>query len=407
MRMKKMNILYVLLITIFVALWTLSATDHCFAQTELTMGVPYSDTMSSSGEQKYYLINVPAGVNLFVMLDKDSCWDSEIIIKYAEPLPYWDYDDKDGGNGDYSDQAVEISSTQAGYYYIRVKSHHYAAGSYNVTAHDNTTLPALTMNVPAAGSLSWNEDEVYYQIQVPAGDRLFVMLDKDSRWDSEIMIKYGALPTDADNDAKGGGNGDYSEQAVEISSTQLGYYYIRVKSFYSSGGSYIITPRTSLDELTSDTPVSGDLTWRGETQYYEILIPSGEHLYVKLNKDSSWNSTIYIRCGALPTPTEYDAMMSGNSDLEVDIPYTQGGYCYVMIVSNSYSGGSFTSSTQSHLSEVNPDIHYSYDSLGRLIGVTYPSGTQITYSYDERGNRLEYIVAAGFAGDFEPDGDVD
>ena len=35
---------------------------------------------------------------------------------------------------------------------------------------------------------------------------------------------------------------------------------------------------------------------------------------------------------------------------------------------------------------------YSYDALGRLISVTYSDGAQITYTYDDAGNRTATYV---------------
>lgn len=37
-------------------------------------------------------------------------------------------------------------------------------------------------------------------------------------------------------------------------------------------------------------------------------------------------------------------------------------------------------------------IAYSYDTLGRLVQVSYPNGAVIQYSYDQSGNRLTYVV---------------
>lgn len=37
-------------------------------------------------------------------------------------------------------------------------------------------------------------------------------------------------------------------------------------------------------------------------------------------------------------------------------------------------------------------ISYSYDTLGRLVQVTYPNGAVIQYIYDANGNRTTYIV---------------
>src|SRR4051794_31994421 len=38
-------------------------------------------------------------------------------------------------------------------------------------------------------------------------------------------------------------------------------------------------------------------------------------------------------------------------------------------------------------------VGYSYDALGRLTGVTYPDGKQVTYGYDHAGNRTLSSVA--------------
>src|SRR5205085_2896099 len=37
-------------------------------------------------------------------------------------------------------------------------------------------------------------------------------------------------------------------------------------------------------------------------------------------------------------------------------------------------------------------ISYTYDQLGRLSQVAYPSGTVIRYNYDVLGNRTSYVV---------------
>jgi len=39
-------------------------------------------------------------------------------------------------------------------------------------------------------------------------------------------------------------------------------------------------------------------------------------------------------------------------------------------------------------------LQYSYDPLGRLVGVVYPDGVTVTYTYDSAGNRTQVVRTA-------------
>ena len=105
-----------------------------------------------------------------------------------------------------------------------------------------TVQQELTLGVPVTGNLSGTGDEKYYQVNVTAGQRLFVVLDSDYNYNSyDLYIKFGSLPTTVDYDDKG--DSPNADQAVEIASTQAGYYYIMVRST-SGGGNYTIIAYT-------------------------------------------------------------------------------------------------------------------------------------------------------------------
>jgi len=97
----------------------------------------------------------------------------------------------------------------------------------------------LTLGVVAAGSLSGTGDEQYFRVQVASGQHLFVVLDaSEHNYNSyDLYIKFDALPTTIDYDDKGASPD--ADQAVEIPDTQVGYYYVMVRST-SGGGNYTI-----------------------------------------------------------------------------------------------------------------------------------------------------------------------
>ena len=209
-------------------------------QQELTLGVPVAGSLSGTGDEKYYQVSVTAGEHLFVVLDSaGNVYASELYIKFGSLPTTVDYDDK--GDSPNADQAVEIASTQAGYYYIMVRS---TSGGWNYTiaAHTNSSFPTLTLGTAQAGSLQGTYDIKYYQVSVTAGQRLFVVLDSDNNYNSyDLYIKFGSLPTTVVYDDKG--DSPNADQAVEIASTQAGYYYIMVRST-GGGGNYTIIAYT-------------------------------------------------------------------------------------------------------------------------------------------------------------------
>jgi YD repeat-containing protein len=50
---------------------------------------------------------------------------------------------------------------------------------------------------------------------------------------------------------------------------------------------------------------------------------------------------------------------------------------------------------------------YGYDSLGRLVSVTYPNGSRVQYAYDKAGNRVsETVTLPAVRSESVPQGEV-
>jgi hypothetical protein len=215
--------------------YTIVAHDDSTFPT-LTLGTPKAGSLQETYDIKYYQVSVTAGEHLFVVLDANDNYDYyDLYIKFGSLPTTIDYDDK--GDSPRSDQAVEIASTQAGTFYIMVRSTS-SGGNYTIVAHDDSTFPTLTLGTPKAGSLQETYDIKYYQVSVTAGEPLFVILDGEDNYDHyDLYIKFGSLPTTIDYDDKG--DSPNADQEAEIASTQAGDYYVMVRST-SGGGNYLI-----------------------------------------------------------------------------------------------------------------------------------------------------------------------
>jgi hypothetical protein len=234
---------------------------------------------------------------------------------------------------------VEIASTQAGTYYLMVRSTS-GGGNYTIVAHDDTTFPTLTLGTSQAGSLQGTYDIKYYQVSVSAGEHLFAVLDANDNYEYyDLYIKFGSLPTTIDYDDKGGS--PRADQAVEIASTQAGTYYLMVRST-SGGGNYTIVAHddTTFPTLTLGTSQAGSLQGTYDIKYYQVSVTAGEPLFIILDGEDNYDHyDLYIKFGSLPTTIDYDDKGDWpNADQEVEIANTQAGDYYVMVRSTSGGG---------------------------------------------------------------------
>jgi hypothetical protein len=209
---------------------------------ELTLGTPVVGNLSGTGAEQYYQVSVTAGQHLIVVLDSESNYNSyDLYIKFGSLPTTVDYEDK--GDSPDADQAVEIASTQAGYYYVMLRATS-GGGNYTIVAHTSSSFPALTLGTAKTGSLQGTYDIKYYQVSVTAGQHLIVVLDSESNYNTyDLYIKFGSLPTTVDYEDKG--DSPDADQAVEIASTQAGYYYVMLRAT-SGGGNYTIIAHTHM-----------------------------------------------------------------------------------------------------------------------------------------------------------------
>ncbi len=233
--------------------------------------------------------------------------------------------------------------TQAGAYYILIRSTS-GGDNYTITAHTAATFPTLADGTPRPGELQSTYDCKLYQVTVAAGEHLIVVLDA-SVYNSnsyDLYIRFGSLPTTLVYDDAG--DLPNADQAVEIPSTQVGTYYILIRSA-SGGGDYVVTAHTAgtFPTLIPGVPKPGELQSTYDVKFYQITVAADEDLVVILDGASNYNHyDLYLRFGALPTTLVYDAKGAGAyADQRIEVNPTQAGAYYLMIRSTS-GGGAYT-----------------------------------------------------------------
>ena len=115
--------------------------------------------------------------------------------------------------------------------------------SLSVYAQSITDLP---LNTPISDTISPLNKEKTYRILIGGGEHLFVLVQKSNAWASRLDIKYSSPPKDTDYDDTDGGVNDLTDQSVEIQSTQMGVYFVRLKAEGDTqGGEYKVIAQTA------------------------------------------------------------------------------------------------------------------------------------------------------------------
>jgi hypothetical protein len=299
--------------------------------TPIAYGQTLTGTVALMAEMDAYTFTAGAGdVVLAGMSDNDASFDFDPEIRLYAPdgsllTSNWSYDHVAitqtlSSPGDYTLLAGDYGGTDTGDYTL---------------ALNRPTWAQLTLGVSHTDTLIHSYDADWYWVQVEADEHLSVQVSKDTAWYGSLYIRYGALPTESDYDAR-----SYQvqgSQAVDIPVTQAGTYYVMLRGGgpYSPGyGSYTITARLGFPWPFLPIGEPQDISVTSRTPlWFQIEVPSGTtNLFVTLQKYSSWSGELKLYNGS-----EVLTSVSGSADqiLQLSSPATG---TYLVEVSGSGSG---------------------------------------------------------------------
>ncbi|HET6430321.1 MAG TPA: LEPR-XLL domain-containing protein [Phycisphaerae bacterium] len=168
---------------------------------------------------------------------RDRVYLSTDDVLSGDDMALNDYDHTTGlaGQAGYNmSETMPTLHVPPGLYYVIVETDQTNAidetpmefNNIGVSANQVLFVEPLTLDAPAAGTLSGDGDTLYFGVVVPAGEYLQVTLDDaNDQGTNELLLGYGLPPTQYIYDARVAGTGD---QTIVFGETQAGSYIIVV-----------------------------------------------------------------------------------------------------------------------------------------------------------------------------------
>ena len=250
--------------------------DNTSTNGSITAGVPATGEIELAGDQDWFAITLTAGREYQFDLEGNSLSDTFLTLRDSAGTTITT--DDDGGAG--FDSRITYTPTTSGTFYIVASAFGSNTGTYTLTAQDLgasvQTIPGITISEGTtdalgttattdevisgdtfSGSLSSGSDKDFVKITLTAGTQYTFDLQGAGAGAGTLADGYLVL-----RNANGGfvaqddnsGTGDDARLVFTPSSS--GDYYISVRTFAGSGGTYALV--TSPEERTEDDPVPSE-----------------------------------------------------------------------------------------------------------------------------------------------------
>lgn len=199
----------------------------------------------------------------------------------------------------------------------------------------------LTNGVPASGLSGMAGSEVFYMIDVPAGQDDLEISITGGTGDCDLYVRKDAEPTVTTYDYRPYKIGN--EETVTVASPAAGTWYVMLKGYTAYSGLTLTATYSasmSVVPLKSGLPVTGLASAQNTELYFSIEVPSGQSELQIAISGGTGDCDLYVKQGALATTSDYDyrPFKLGNEET-VTVSHPAAGTWYIMLRAYSaYSG---------------------------------------------------------------------
>jgi hypothetical protein len=204
------------------------------------------------------------------------------------------------------------------------------------------SVKALTNGVAATGISGAANMELYYSVEVPAGQSKLEIAMSGGTGDADLYVKRGSVPTTTNYDYRPFLFGN--NETVNVENPEAGTWYIMIRGYSAFSGITLLASYGggggSGAVLENGVPVTNLSGSAGSEKQFRFDLPAGQkNLQIQMSGGTG-DADLYVRLKAPPTTTEYDyrPFQAGNNEtVAVDAP-AAGTWFVMMRGYSDYAG---------------------------------------------------------------------
>jgi hypothetical protein len=308
-------------------------------ETPLANGVPVAGISGAAGSETFYRIDVPAGQDELEISTTGGTGDADLYVRRGS-LPTttsYDYRPYKPGN----EEKVTVANPAAGTWFIMLRGYTaYAGVTLKATYSAAIVITPLTNSIPVTSLGAPEGTELYFSIDVPAGQTKLEISTSGGTGDADLYVKRGALPTTSSYDYRPFQFGN--NETVAVNNPAADTWYIMIRAYNAFAGVTLLASYSGGigTALENGVPVENLSGAAGSERIYRIDVPAGQiNLEIKMSGGTG-DADLFVKFGARPTISDYDyrPFLAGN-DETVTVNNPTAGTWYIMIRGYSdYSG---------------------------------------------------------------------
>jgi len=306
--------------------------------TLLDNGVPVTGISGAQGSERLYRIIVPSGQATLQFSISGGTGDADLYVKRDSVPTTTEYDYRPFLIG--NNETVAINNPTGGNWLIMIRGYQAYANVTLVATFSGGTIPdpdpvtALSNGVPVTGLAGATGSQVYYKIDVPAGQASLEIATSGGTGDLDLYVRRGDKPTTTEWDHRPYLIGN--NETVTINSPTAGTYFIMLRGYQAYTGVTLVATYLPVEDpvvtLSNDVPVSGLSGAAGSEKFYKITVPAGQDFLNISISGGTGDCDLYVKRGAKPTTTSWDyrPYLIGNNE-SVEIANPTAATWYIML----------------------------------------------------------------------------